>query len=309
MTSTSNEPAQTPSQRRGGVGRVLRDALRTTRGKVGAILASAVLLVAFVGPFVPNMQPLAFVATPFAPPGNGNGVLGADALGRDVLARLLSGGWQLLLLALIATVGGVLLGALAGVSAAYRQGQYESVVMRSVDVVLALPQLVFVLLIVSVAGAGPALIVIAVGLSQAPQVARVIHGSAQDVCERDFVKAVALWGVPPRTVIRRQILPNLITPLMVETGLRLSFSIIVLSGINFLGFGVSPPNPNWGVMINENRLGLSSNPWAVVAPSLLLAILSIGTNTFTDAVARANLGESRAEELTLTATLGTTVDA
>jgi len=165
-----------------------------------------------------------------------------------------------------------------------------------------------VLLIVSVAGAGPWLIVIAVGLSQAPQVARVIHGSAQDVCERDFVKAVSMWGVPPRTVIGRQILPNLITPLMVETGLRLSFSIIVLSGINFLGFGVSPPNPNWGVMINENRLGLGSNPWAVVAPSLLLALLSIGTNTFTDAVARANLGESRAEDLTLTSTLGTAVE-
>ena len=308
MASISLEANQTPVRRRGGAGRVLRDAVRTTRGKVGAVLAGAVLLIAFLGPFVPGMNPLSFVATPFAPPGNGNGLLGADALGRDVLARLLSGGWQLLLLALVATVGAVLLGALAGVSAAYRQGRYESVVMRSVDVVLALPQLVFVLLVVSVAGAGPALIVIAVGLSQAPQVARVIHGSAQDVCERDFVKAVALWGVPPRTVIRRQILPNLITPLMVETGLRLSFSIIVLSGINFLGFGVSPPHPNWGVMINENRLGLNSNPWAVVAPSLLLAILSIGTNTFTDAVARANLGESRAEDLTLTAALGTTVE-
>jgi peptide/nickel transport system permease protein len=137
----------------------------------------------------------------------------------------------------------------------------------------------------------------------------VVHGAAQDVCERDFVKAVALWGVPPRRVISRQVLPSLVTPLMVETGLRLSFSIIVIAGINFLGFGVTPPDPNWGVMINENRLGLGLNAWAVMAPALLLAVLSVGTNTFTDAVARANLGEARAEEAVLSASLGTTVES
>jgi len=215
----------------------------------------------------------------------------------------------LLILAIVATAAAVLLGAFLGVSAAYRRGKYEAVVMRGVDVVLALPQLIFVLLLVSVAGAGMWLVLVAVALSQAPQVARVVHGAAQDVCERDFVKAVALWGVPPRKVISRQVLPNLVTPLMVETGLRLSYSIIVIAGINFLGFGVTPPDPNWGVMINENRIGLGLNPWAVVAPAIILAVLSVGTNTFTDAVARANLGEARAEEAVLSASLGKTVEA
>jgi len=300
---------QTSKVRSTGIRRVLREALSTVRGKVGAVLAIVVLAIACAGPFVPGQDPLALVDTPFAAPGGPAGALGADVLGRSVLARTLHGGYQLLILAIVATAAAVLLGAFLGVSAAYRRGKYEAVVMRGVDVVLALPQLIFVLLLVSVAGAGMWLVLVAVALSQAPQVARVVHGAAQDVCERDFVKAVALWGVPPRKVISRQVLPNLVTPLMVETGLRLSYSIIVIAGINFLGFGVTPPDPNWGVMINENRIGLGLNPWAVVAPAIILAVLSVGTNTFTDAVARANLGEARAEEAVLSASLGKTVEA
>ena len=107
----------------------------------------------------------------------------------------------------------VLIGAIAGVVAAYRGDMTETLIMRTVDVMLAIPQLVFVLLIVSVIGAKTWLVVRRVTLCQAPQVARVMYASAQDICERDFVKAVALWGVPPRTVIRWHIMPSLTTPL------------------------------------------------------------------------------------------------
>jgi peptide/nickel transport system permease protein len=94
----------------------------------------------------------------------------------------------------------------------------------------------------------------------------------------------------------RQVLPNLSTPLAVETGLRLSASIVIISGLNFLGFGAQPADPTWGVMINENRLGMSSNAWGVVAPALVLAVLAIGVNLFTDAFARAAFGEDRADD-------------
>jgi peptide/nickel transport system permease protein len=90
--------------------------------------------------------------------------------------------------------------------------------------------------------------------------------------------------------MRTELLPNLISPLMVELGLRLTYSIVLISGLSFLGFGQAPPAPNWGYMIQENRLGLGINPWAVVAPATLIAILTIGTNTFTDAVARVVIG-------------------
>jgi peptide/nickel transport system permease protein len=158
-----------------------------------------------------------------------------------------------------------------------------------------------VLLLLSVIGPKWWLLILSVGLAQAPQTARVMHAAAQSVSERDYVKAVAVWGTPPRTVIRRHVLPNLTTPLMVEAGLRLSYAIVLIAGLSFLGLGAQPPAPDWGVMVNENRLGLTSNPWAVLAPAILLAILAVGTNTFADAVARANLGEERGEDAVIAA--------
>lgn len=301
MTTTA-EPAtapaeQTSAKRKGGVRRVVRGALGTRRGQAGLGLTLLVVGLAFIGPFIPKRSAIDFSGVPYSLPGNGNGILGTDALGRDVLARVLDGGWSLLTLATISTVLAVILGAIAGVVAAYRGRFAEMLIMRTVDVMLALPQLVFVLLIVSVIGAKTWLVIVAVTLCQAPQVARVIYASAQDICERDFVKAVALWGVPPRTVIRRHIMPSLTTPLAVECGLRLSFSIILIAGLNFLGFGTQPPNPSWGVMVNENRLGLATNFWGVLAPAILLAILAVGTNVFADALARVAFGGEDSEDI------------
>jgi peptide/nickel transport system permease protein len=168
--------------------------------------------------------------------------------------------------------------------------------MRTVDVILAFPQIVFALLLVSIIGPKLWLIVVAVGFSHAPQVARVMRSAALDVSERDFVKATELLGVKRRRIMAHEILPNLITPVMVETGLRLTYSIVIIAGLSFLGFGQAPPAANWGVMINENRSGLVLNPWPVVIPALLIALLTIGANTFTDAVARVTIGVDRESE-------------
>lgn len=271
---------------------LVRSALRTRRGRVGAGLVLFVVLLAIVGPVLAPSSPTALVGGPFMPP-DSHHLLGTDTLGRDVLSRLLNGGWELLLMAAIATVLGLVLGALIGVLAAFESGRIDSVLMRTVDVFLAFPQIVFVLLLVSIVGPKVWLIVLAVALAHAPQVARVIRSAALDVCERDFVKSAELLAIPRRQVITREILPNLISPLMVELGLRLTFSIIIMAGLSFLGFGLQPPSPNWGAMINENRIGLIGNAWAVIAPIVLLVLLTVGMNTFTDAVARASLGTAR----------------
>ena len=269
---------------------VLGAALRTPRGRVGFGLTIVVVAVAALGPAFAPHSATSFVTTPFAPPS------GKFPLGGDVLSRLLDGGWQLLLIAAAATALGVVLGAIAGISAAYLRGAPDTLIMRVVDVILAFPQLVFALLLVSVIGPKLWLLVVAVGLSHAPQVARVIRSTALDVSERDFVKAVEILGTPRRRVMAKEILPNLVTPLMVETGLRMTYSIVIIAGLSFIGFGIQPPAPDWGLMINENRIGLSENPWAVVAPAALIALLTIGLNTFTDAVARVALGVDRAEQ-------------
>jgi peptide/nickel transport system permease protein len=275
---------------------VLASAARTPRGMVGAGLALLVVLVAVIGPFVAPYSSLAFVTVPGSGPSS-KFPLGSDILGRDVLSRVLDGGWQLLLMAAAAMLIGVALGTAAGIAAAQLRGWRDGLIMRTVDVILAFPQLVFALLLVSILGPARWLLVIAVGFSHVPQVARVIRAAALDVSERDFVKAVEITGVRQSRLMSGEILPNLLTPLMVEAGLRLTYSIVIMTGLSFIGFGLQPPAPNWGYMINENRIILTTNPWAVVAPAILIAVLTVGLNTFTDAIARVALGIERGEKL------------
>jgi len=282
----------------------LRTVVRTPRGAIGLGLALSVTLLAAIGPAIAPRSPTALLTVPFAKPSS-QFPLGSDFLVRDVLSRVLAGGWVLLVMAVAATALGIIVGAAAGISAAYLRGWTDSFIMRTVDVILAFPQLVFALLLVSVIGPKLWLIVLAVGLSHAPQVARVLRSATLEISERDYVKAVELQGMRPPKVMRQEILPNLISPLMVETGLRLTYSIVIMAGLAFLGFGQQPPAANWGSMINENRIGLTLNPWAVIAPALLIALLTIGTNTFTDAVARVTIGvDRRPEEAALVDDLG-----
>jgi peptide/nickel transport system permease protein len=274
---------------------VLRGAARMPRGRVGLILILFVVLVAVIGPEVAPYSPTAFVTSAFASPSRQT-LLGGDELGRDVLSRLLAGGWLLLVLALASTLLGLVAGTIAGMAAAYRRGFSDGLIMRGVDVVLAFPQLIFALMLVSILGSKLWLLVVAIGIAHAPQVARVIRSTTLDISERDYVHAAEIIGVRPWRVMVRDILPNLTTPLMVEAGIRLTYSISILAALSFLGFGLQPPGPNWGTMINENRIGLTENPWAVVAPAILIALLTVGLNTFTDAVARVSLGVDRVEE-------------
>lgn len=268
---------------------VLGRAARTGRGAVGLGLVAFVCLVAFVGPLFLPHSPTAFVTAPFAHPSH-EFFLGGDVLGRDAFTRVLDGGRLLLIMAVVATALGVSVGAIAGTTAAYSSGWPDGLIMRAVDVILAFPQLVFALMLVSILGPKVWLIVLAVAISHIPPVARVVRAAALDVSERDFVKAVEAFGVSRRRVITKELLPNVSSVLMVELGIRLTFSILTVAGLSFIGFGLQPPTADWGLMISENRIGIVANPWVIVVPALLIAALTIGTNLFTDAVARVSLG-------------------
>jgi peptide/nickel transport system permease protein len=271
---------------------LLRDALRLWRTRIGLAIVAVLVLVALAGPLVAPYSPTEFVAIPNSPP-SGDAVFGTDALGRDVLSRFLYGGRTVLWLSAAATLIGVGLGVVVGLVAAYARNWLDDLLMRANDVLLAFPQIIFVLLAVSALGPKLWLIVLTVGLTHAPRVARVIRGAALEIVERDFVKSAEVVGEARWRIVFAEVLPNVTSPLLVELGLRMTYSIGLVAGISFLGFGLQPPDADWGLMINENRLSLTVQPWAVVLPVIAIGLLTVGTNLITDGLSRALAGIDR----------------
>jgi peptide/nickel transport system permease protein len=274
---------------------LLKSTLRQTRGQIGLTFVIVIVGVALLGPLFAPHNPDAFIAFPNQAPG-GHLLFGADALGRDVWSRFLHGGWTVLYMSLSATLIGVGIGLIVGLSAAYLGGAADEILMRIADVFMAFPQIVLALLLVTAFGPKIYLIILTVGISHAPRVARVIRGAAQQVVERDFIKAAEAVGEPRRRVIFGELLPNVTSPLMVEFGLRWTYSIGLIAGINFLGLGLQPPQADWGLMINDNRLSLTVQPWGVLLPIIGIAMLTIGANLLTDAFARSAIGIDRGED-------------
>jgi peptide/nickel transport system permease protein len=271
---------------------ILAGALRMTRTRIGVAIVAVVLLVAVCGPLIAPYSPTEFVAVPNSPP-SGEALFGADALGRDVWSRFLHGGLSVLWMAAAATMLGVVLGVTVGLVAAYSRNWVDDVLMRGNDVLLAFPQIILALLAVSALGAKLWLIVLIVGLTHAPRVARVIRGAAQEVVERDFVMAAEAVGEKRIRIIFGELLPNVTSPLLVELGLRMTYSIGLVAAISFLGFGLQPPAADWGLMINENRLAITVQAWSVLLPVLAIGLLTVGTNLVTDGIARAAIGLDR----------------
>ena len=248
---------------------------------VGVVLVAVVLTTAFLGPFVAPQKSTDFVAPPFGHSAD-TSFFGADYLGRDVLSRYLTGGRTLLVAALMSTLLGVGAGVFVGVVAAMLRGVRGELIMRALDVLMAFPAVVLVLMCVTLLGSDIWLLVLLVALLHMPQTARVIRSLALDIVGRDYVRAAEIIGTPRRTILLREIAPNIAGLVLVELGLRFTLSIAILSAINFLGFGARPPASDWGLMISENQIGLSVAPWGVLLPVLTIAVLTIGTNFIAD---------------------------
>lgn len=272
--------------------RILKDTLGYGRTQVGLGLFGLIIVLALIGPLVAPYSASEFVGIPFQDP-SGDALLGTDNLGRDVLSRVLYGGWSVLSLSISATVIGMAVGVTLGLIAGYASQWVDEVLMRLLDVLLAFPTIVFVLLLVSIEGPKLWLIVLAVGIGHAPRVARVARGATLEVAENDYVKAVEALGVRRWRILFGEILPNITSPLLVEFALRLAYSVAIIAALSFLGFGVQPPAADWGLMINENRVGLSIQPYSVFVPVLLIGILTVGTSLIADGLSRAIIGIER----------------
>jgi peptide/nickel transport system permease protein len=273
-------------------GALLRSALRLWRTRIGLALTLTLVAIALFGPFIAPHSPTHFTGVPNTPPG-GNALFGTDHIGQDVWSRFLWGGREVLAMAVASTAIGLVLGAFVGLIAAYSRSVLDDILMRTMDVILAFPQIMLALVAIATVGPKAWLIVLAVGLTTMPRVARVVRGASQPVIERDFVSAAEAIGVPRGKILLSEVLPNVLSPLMVEANLRLTYSIGLIAGLAFLGFAPNPNGADWGLMIQENQLALVVQPWGVVLPVVAIALLTIGTGLIGDGIARAAVGIDR----------------
>lgn len=260
--------------------RTLRSYLRDPKIAVGSAISLVIVLLALFGPWLAPYGENQIVGKPFTMAGS---FLGTDYLGQDVWSRVLYGGRTLLLIAVLATIVGVVIGLIVGVSAAYVGGWFDEIVMRLNDVLLAFPQILLALVILT-AVQQPTwwMIVGIVGIAHAPRVARVARGVALTYVNADFVTAAEAIGEPRWRIVVNELGPNLAVPLLAEAGLRLTYSIGLVAGIGFLGFATDPGAADWGQMTNENRLALLVQPWGVLAPVIIIGLFTIGTNLLAD---------------------------
>ena len=265
---------------------------KQTYAKIGAFIVLAVLTLALIGPYFAPYAFDEFIDMPNAPR-SGTLLLGADDLGRDVFTRFLCGGRSIIGLSFVSTVLGVGLGLLIGLFAASAKQRTDGLIMRFNDILLAFPQIVFVLLVVSGFGTSIFLIAITVGFTHAPRTARIIRAAAAEVMERDFIKAAIAVGEKRHRIILSELLPNVTSPLLVEFGLRMTYSIGLVAAVSFLGLGLQPPAADWGLMINENRGAITVQPWGVLMPIAAIAIFTIGINFITDSFAKVAIGIDR----------------
>jgi ABC-type dipeptide/oligopeptide/nickel transport system permease subunit len=272
-----------PARRRSRLAR--SGVLRSNAGRVGVVLVVIAVSIALLGGFFAPYSQTATLGVPGSAPGGGH-VLGLDFIGRDVLSRTLHGGRSTLILAGLATLLTYSIGGAIGLVAGISRSKVDPLLMRSVDILLSVPALLVILLLVTAFGINSPVLIIATSLVLLPGVARIVRSATLEVSTRGYVESAIARGEPTRSVLLREVLPNISGIVTADLGLRFSWSIILIASVNFLGIGIQPPRPDWGVMVAENRVVLGSNPMAVVGPSVLLAVLIVGVNLVGDAYVR-----------------------
>jgi peptide/nickel transport system permease protein len=258
--------------------------------RVGAIILAIHVAIAVTGPIwapygVAQMGAgIPLEGASFAHP------FGIDQLGRDVFSRVVHGSHIVMLLALSGTLLGLVTGAIVGLLSGYLRGWIDEVIMRLVEAIIAIPFLVLGLLAISAAGpkmaGSPLLVVMVVALLYAPRIARLARAAAIEIVTKDFVTIARLRGESAWSVMRRELLPNATGVLLVEFAVRAGYAPVLVGSLGFLGFGMRPPTPEWGLMISENRTLLLASPITVLGPGLMLASLVVGLNLFTEGLAR-----------------------
>jgi len=213
--------------------------------------------------------------------------MGTDSLGRDVFSRTIAGGQVSIIITLISSILAAVWGGLVGVSLGLIGGKIDEIIMRLVDAFLAIPGLLFLLLIVSFTEGGVYALIPTLSFFNGISVIRIGRGAAQNIASKDYITAARVRGHSSKHIIFDEIMPNLQDILLVEWAMRWSWMMLAFSSLSFLGFGASPPTPDWGLMISDSREFLTVAPWAGLWPAVFLSSLIIGINLLADALGKA----------------------
>lgn len=255
--------------------------------QVAILLFPALLffLIAF-GPLVTPYSPTNFdPPNALRAPGEAY-LLGTDEFGRDVFSRIVAGAQPTLLPALISTFIGILLGTITGLAAAYYRGRRDEIIMRVMDVLLSFPALILSMLIIVTLGANMVTLVLAIGFVFWPRSARLIRSAAIELAQHEFIDAARARGESAFHIMFREILPNMWGIIIVDFTLRFASAVLLVASLSYLGIGVSPPTPAWGLLVKEGQPLLQMAPWVVIFPCVVIAIVSVGSVMFGEVIRR-----------------------
>jgi len=255
---------------------------------IGFIVCMAIIILSVIAPFIiVHNSELPNLANSLNPPqyfskGWSGNVLGADKLGRDVLTRLLIGSRYSFIISVSTVFCAIILGVFLGLVSGYYGGWLDNLIMRFADIQLSIPSLLLAIAIVSVLGPSIPNLIIVLIITTWPQIARLIRGSVLVIREMEFISASKVLGGNNLWIMFFQILPNVMTPLLIVGSQQIGFIILVEASLSFLGLGVQPPTPSWGVMIADGRDYIAVAPWVVMAPGIALMITVLAFNFLGD---------------------------
>ncbi len=261
---------------------LLRRLLRTPQGAIGLTIVVIIALLVALGPLLAPYSPEGLAPLNRYKPPSAAFWLGTDQYGRDIFSRLLHGARATVVMAILATSFGTLAGALIGTSSAFIGGRVDEAVMRTVDAIMAVPTPLMALLIVSTLGKSSTNAVLAIAIASTPGMARITRSVALAVRKQDYVSAAIARGERASFIIWREMLPNVIAPIIVEWTIRIAFAVMVFATLSFLGLGAQPPAPEWGLMVAEARKFMHLSPWMILWPSLAIATVAVGFNLLGD---------------------------
>ena len=259
----------------------------------GIIVIVVWIILAFFGPMLVSFTHTAMdIENQMVGPGQAGHLLGTDSMGRDILSRIIYGSRSILTVALMTSIVSSFLGIILGFSAGYFGGRLDSAFLRAMDILMAIPPLVLSMVVLGILGDSTIFsLTMIVSIAFIPATARVSRGVLLTENNQEYVSAARIRGESNFYIMFIEILPNTTGPIIVEATARFAYSIMMVASLGFLGVGLQPPTPDWGMMVIENKPIISQAPWAVLFPALAIASLVIAISIFSDFVSKVLINE------------------